>query len=279
MISKMYHCPDCRQSLRDIYCRQCRRQFRRIDGIPVLFPKDRRYSQAVAISNCYDNIYEKHTNVWENVGRTKEFLDFFSSSILSRLGPSRLLEIGCGEGQLLALAPTNEKHAMDLSIEGIKKARARVDANFCLALAERIPYPAEFFDTIVAIGVMEHFLSIDAALKDIHRCLKRGGYYVSLVHVSLTTLDRVRTKIKEYVFPRPRPYMLGCWVLSRLKSKPVSRPGQVKQPIQNRRTTRGWQRAIRDAGFEVNEVSHTRRDASLPLKGRHVVIYVARKRQ
>jgi SAM-dependent methyltransferase len=98
------------------------------------------------------------------------------------------------EGFLLASRRNGEKFAVDLSIEAIRKARARAEAHFSLALAERLPFPAGHFDLVTSVGVMEHFLDTEEALLEIHRILKPGGHYVTLTHVSLTVWERIAAK-------------------------------------------------------------------------------------
>jgi hypothetical protein len=60
----------------------------------------------------------------------------YFSALVDRLRHARSLEIGCGEGFLLAARNGGEKFAVDLSIEG-RKAKTRADAHYSLALAER----------------------------------------------------------------------------------------------------------------------------------------------
>ena len=93
-------------------------------------------------SGRYDAIYADRSNVWANQGRTPEFIAYFSA-LVDRLPHARSLEIGCGEGFLLAARNGGEKFAVDLSIEAIRKAKTRADAHYSLALAERLPYSDE----------------------------------------------------------------------------------------------------------------------------------------
>ena len=270
MMTSSYACPDCKVPLDSLYCPDCRFEFPCVDGIPRFFSKDPRFEHTVPIAAAYDTIYSDRTRVWENQGRTPEFIRYFSA-LLERHPGERMLEIGCGEGFLLASVKKRDKYAVDLSLEALRRARAKGNANFSLSLAERLPFPDGHFDLVTSVGVMEHFLDIGEALREVRRILKPGGHYVTLTHVEMSIPEKIAAKIGEYVFPRPRPIKFARWVASKFE------PPLVQQPIQNRYTTEGVSDHLGRAGFQVLDVLHRRKQPDLPLIGPYVVIYVARK--
>lgn len=272
-----YVCPDCKSPLANFYCRSCKVGFRSVDGIARLLPNDPWLERGARIADAYDSIYAYSSNVWENQGRTPEFICYFSS-LLGRFPSQRLLEIGCGEGFLLAALNHGEKFAIDVSSQALRRARARARAHFSVALVERLPFPDDYFGLIAAVGVMEHFLDIQEALREIHRVLKPGGHYVALVHVHLTLRERLALKVAEFIVPRPRPLALARWVTNRLRNAVRSeRQGFVTQPIQNRYTTWSGKRWLERSSFRVIDAIHTRKYPRLPLEGPWVVIYVGQK--
>ena len=276
-MTPQYVCPDCKSALDDLYCRQCQHRDAATEGVPRLLSRDPRFERGAQIAATYDSIYAVQTKVWENQGRTPEFIAYFSS-LLERFPAARSLEIGCGEGFLLAARKGGEKFAIDLSSQAIRKARSRAQAHFSLALAERLPFPNGYFDLVTSVGVMEHFLDTGEALREIRRVLKPGGHYVSLVHVRLTPWERLGQVVSEFVFPRPHPIPLARWAWQRVKNRlPGLRPKHPLQPIQNQFTTAGARTWLTHCGFKVSEVLHTRKDPSLPLMGPYVVIYFAFK--
>jgi SAM-dependent methyltransferase len=272
-----YVCPDCKAPLERLRCPGCGFDFPRVAGIPRLLSRDPRFERVETIAAAYDRIYDVQSEVWQPQGRTPEFIRYFSS-LLDRFPGGRFLEIGCGEGILLVTRRNAEKFAVDLSVSAIGKASAKTDAHFSLALAERLPFPADHFDLVTSVGVMEHFLDTGEALREIRRILKPGGHYVSLTHVELTFRDRLTRRFGEFVFPRPRPVRLARWLKKSIKGRLArNRQKFVKQPIQNHNTTRGAKARLAKSGFTVIQVLHTGKYPDLPLIGPYVVIYVARK--
>lgn len=272
-----YVCPDCKVPLEHLYCPRCRFEFPCVDGVPRLLSRDPRFERTETIAGTYDSIYAAESNVWESQGRTPEFIRYFSS-LLDQFSGARFLEIGCGEGFLLATRRNAEKFAVDLSAEAIRKASARTDAHFSLALAEQLPFPADHFDLVASVGVMEHLLDTGQALREIRRVLKPGGHYVNLIHVDLTFWDRLARKFFEFLYPRPRPIRLARWLANKLKGdSPRKSLKYPKQPIQNRYTIRGGKAWLARCGFTVKRVLHTGRYPDLPLIAPYVVIYVAEK--
>ncbi|MGH8642680.1 MAG: methyltransferase domain-containing protein [Burkholderiales bacterium] len=266
-----YVCPDCKTPLAGLYCGKCSHEYARRDGVPVLLSGDPRFQPAVEISRSYDAIYREHHNAWENQGRTPAFIDYFSS-LLGRFPRSRFLEIGCGEGFLLSALNHGEKFAVDLSTRAINAARTRAQAQFSVALAERLPFPDGRFDLVASVGVMEHFLDIGEATREIERVLSPGGHYVALTHVHLGLAEKLRQKIREYVFPRPRPVRFARWLKGRLAP-----PAYPKQVIQHKFTMRSGASSLEEHGLKVLDILYTGKHPGLPLIGPWVIIYVAQK--
>lgn len=265
----MYFCPDCKVALQDLHCPSCNVQFDGANEFPILFSRDPRFQAATSIGTVYDDIYANRAGVWEDQGRTPEFIAFFSD-LLGKFPSGRLLEVGCGEGFLLSSIRSSDKFAIDLSIQALRKASARTQATFCAALAERLPFAGDFFDLVTSVGVMEHFLDDREATKEIRRVLKPGGRYVVLIHVDLSVKERISQKIREYIYPRMRPIAFSKWI-----STKFIRP--IAQPIQRLYTRQTAEACLRDSGLVVEEVFSSSTHTDVPLIGPHVLIFVARK--
>lgn len=265
----MHVCPDCKGVLTNLFCANCKVQFESKNGIPELLSRNDRFKVASEIGTTYDEIYTNRSQVWQDQGRTPEFIEFFSN-LVARLSTGKLLEVGCGEGFLLSQLKANEKFAVDISGQALEKAKAKTGATCAVALAERLPFPDQTFDVVVSVGVMEHFLDDREATADIQRVLKRGGAYVALIHVEHTTKEKIQQKLAEYVFPRPRPIAGLRWLLTK-----VYKP--IHQPIQRNYTIASGKSCVQQGGFTVKEVISTASHRGVPLIGPHVIIYVASK--
>jgi SAM-dependent methyltransferase len=264
-----FWCPDCKRPLSQFRCAQCGNEFPVTHGIPELLSRGERFANAIRISAAYDDIYGHHTNVWEDQGRPPEFLAYFSE-LVAGLSMGSLLEVGCGEGILLASMKARQKTATDTSVLALVKARERTGANCAVAIAERLPFPDEAFDVAVSVGVMEHFLDDREATAEILRALRPGGYYVALIHTTMTVMQRARQKIREYLYPRPHPVGFSKWVLKKLRHP-------IRQPVQNDYSQASGRECMEQVGFVVERVVTTANRPRPPLAGEHVVIYLSRK--
>lgn len=264
----MYVCPDCKTPLVDLHCAACRVQYDRVRSFPQLLSRDSRFDSAREIVEAYELIYTEHTDVWENQGRSPDFIRYYSG-LLDGFGARRLLEVGCGEGLLLAATASPEKFATELSAEALSRAGARTKADLSIALAERLPYPDQTFDVVTSVGVMEHFIDDAEATREMLRVLKPTGHYVVLLHVRLTTMQSVMQKLSEYIFPVPHPIRFARWLAGKF-IKPIH------QPVQNRYDASSARDCLERGGFAVEKVIHKGNTPKAPLVGRHVHIFVCR---
>lgn len=264
-----YVCPDCKVTLLEMHCTQCNQQFDSVRDFPRLLPMNERYRSVKEIADVYDSIYSEHSDVWENQGRTRDFVQFFAG-LLRQHSTGRLLEIGCGEGIVLAEATAAEKFGTDLSSLALEKAASRIEAELSVALAESLPFPDDYFDLVASVGVMEHFLDDREANREIYRVLKEEGHYIVLLHVHLTEWQSLQQKISQYIFPHPHPIALSKWLLGKI-IKPI------KQPVQNQYTIESARACLVEAGFEITEMIHKGNTPTAPLVGPHVILYICRK--
>jgi ubiquinone/menaquinone biosynthesis C-methylase UbiE len=267
----MYVCPNCQQPLDGMSCRSCGRDFPTQRGFPIFLVEEARDSvSTVEVVEAYDKIYTDHQDVWEDQGRPAEFINYFAGRMMET-EPGRLLEVGCGEGILLAATDANETYALDVSTKALERTQARSpEAHLSIALAEHLPFPDATFDVVGSVGVMEHFLDDRAASAEIGRVLKPGGRYYCLIHVEQTTGEKVKQKVSEFVWP-PHPVRFTKWLVGKKAIRPIHQPVRHLYSIDSARE------CIESAGLVVKEVLHIGVDPSLPLVGPHVVIYVAER--
>lgn len=266
----MFVCPDCKTPLTSQrFCETCRFQFPDVDGIPVLFTREPRFQEATKIGDAYNDIYTRHSNVWNDQGRTPEFIQYFTNLVRS-VSTGSLLEIGCGEGFLLSALNASEKSAIDISTEALRRARSRTQAQFGAALAERLPFADGAFDVVVSVGVMEHFIDDRDANREIHRVLRDGGHYVMLIHVDLSSSKRMSLKFSEYIYPNFRPIALLRWLYMKATRS-------IIQPIQRRYTAESVRACLEECGLAVSQVISKESEPASALSGPHVMVFVSKK--
>ena len=265
----MFVCPDCKTPLTNLFCERCKFQFQKTDDIPVLFTREDRFQSATKIGDAYNDIYTKHSNVWNDQGRTPEFIQYFGA-LAQRLSAGKVLEIGCGEGFLLAALNASEKTAIDISTEALRKARSRTQAEFAAALAERLPFADKSFDLVISVGVMEHFIEDRDATREIYRVLRDDGHYVMLIHVELSSSKRLALKFSEYIFPNFHPIALARWLFMKATRA-------IIQPIQRRYTVETARACLEESGLRISRLVSKETDPVAALSGPHVVLFVASK--
>lgn len=89
---------------------------------------------------------------------------------------TRVLEVGCGEGEVAARLAGRFSHvaALDLPDAGLREHwQRRPEADFVHGDAERLPFPDGAFDLVVAVEVLEHLRDPHAGLAEITRVSRR----------------------------------------------------------------------------------------------------------
>lgn len=98
--------------------------------------------------------------------------------------PSRILEVGCGEGELaerLGRETAAAVNAVDQSPRMVELARGRgVDAR--VRRVEELEFEDETFDCVVAAWMLYHVAELDRALAEISRVLRHDGRLVAVTN-------------------------------------------------------------------------------------------------
>ncbi len=100
----------------------------------------------------------------------------------------RILDVATGTGELaIDLArsfPNAEVIGVDINDEMLNAAKARkrlpMNVEFRKGDAEDLEYPDSHFDMVTSGFALRNFADLDAALKEMHRVVKRGGRMVLL---------------------------------------------------------------------------------------------------
>lgn len=117
-----------------------------------------------------------------------KFYDLNREGILAK-AEGKILEIGIGTGLNLECYPETVTHitAIDPNPGMEKELRAklkssRVQVDFHRAVAEKLPFDDQTFDTVVSTLTMCSIPNLPVALKEIRRVLKPTGKFIFLEH-------------------------------------------------------------------------------------------------
>jgi dolichyl-phosphate beta-glucosyltransferase len=96
--------------------------------------------------------------------------------------PEPYLDVGCGGGALLStLGRHGTVMGVDLSPDALAYARGRGIDRLIESEAQRLPFRAGSFGTIMTLDVLEHHVDPEAMLVEIHRILDQDGRLVVTV--------------------------------------------------------------------------------------------------
>ncbi|AMQ17920.1 class I SAM-dependent methyltransferase [Thermococcus peptonophilus] len=138
-------------------------------------------------------------------------LDRFFNPLRGRavsLARGRTLEIGVGTGKTLRYYPPDiELYAVDGSEKMLEIAKKRakelgIDVKFRVAEAESLPFPNDYFDTVISSFVFCTVPNPKRAMGEIKRVLKPGGRAIFLEHT------RSKSRLVDYLFLLPMKLIL-----------------------------------------------------------------------
>jgi ubiquinone/menaquinone biosynthesis C-methylase UbiE len=93
---------------------------------------------------------------------------------------ARLLEVGCGAGNILEKIVPGNLFGVDISAFILAKARRKLDkaVDLSQADAQNLPFKDRIFKQVICSEVLEHLLDPSASLREIARILGRQGIAV-----------------------------------------------------------------------------------------------------
>jgi SAM-dependent methyltransferase len=137
-----------------------------------------------------DDLWETHAGWWQEgftEGADPEYEEQILPLISEHLaGASRVLDVGCGEGQVARLALARGA-AMSIGVDPtwtqvtVAAERGGGPA-YARAGAGALPFPDGAFDAVVACLVFEHIRDVDDAIAEVARVLEPGGRFLFLLN-------------------------------------------------------------------------------------------------
>jgi len=133
-------------------------------------------------------LWEQHAEWWQREfasGCDGEYQEQILPLVARHLqGARRVLDIGCGEGQVARCiaGPGTEVVGLDPAVSQLGAARARGSgANYARARAEELPCLGGAFDAVLLCLALEHVDAFEAAIHEVARVLEEGGRLVLLL--------------------------------------------------------------------------------------------------
>lgn len=126
--------------------------------------------------------YEKLWSKRDFIENTKYYQ--WIVKLLNAKKGERVLDVGCGAGYFLEQAQKEgiicygidiAKNAVEIARNNVKKCRIQQ------GIAEHLPYKDEFFNYVVCLGSLEHFLQPKKAVLEMKRVLKNDGFICIVV--------------------------------------------------------------------------------------------------
>lgn len=88
------------------------------------------------------------------------------------------LIIGCGSGEDLKIVSKQRTFAFDLSFNAIKQIPKTIGMNLLVADLVHMPFPDDYFTTVICSEVLEHVEDIRLAIHEIYRVIRKNGVLV-----------------------------------------------------------------------------------------------------
>jgi ubiquinone/menaquinone biosynthesis C-methylase UbiE len=167
----------------------------------------------------YD-LWETNARWWQHtftLGADAEYEEQILPMVHERLaGAGRVLDLGCGEGQVARLAAAiggvTSVVGVDPTWAQLSEAKRRGDEVLLVrGVAAALPFAGSSFDAVVACLVFEHVRDADAGLGEVGRVLSPGGRFVLMLnHPLLQTPGSgwIDDTILEEQYWRIGPYLV-----------------------------------------------------------------------
>lgn len=113
----------------------------------------------------------------ELLAARREFLERLSREPVHSAVQGRLLDVGCGEGDLLGALELPGWHLVGVEPDAGAAARARARGlNVTVGHLEDVALPAESFSIVSCVSILEHVADPRAFLRELDRLVTPGGF-------------------------------------------------------------------------------------------------------
>jgi len=213
---KIFICSRCGGKLRlkskAIFCLKCHHQFQVKDDIPLLFYLHNQSEETDDITQKIKNFYEQTPFPnYDGLETVNDLINKSKRNIFTRLLNEqipfnlRVLEIGCGTGQLSSFLGIPHRHVFgtDMSVNSLKLAqnfKQRHELNrvgfYQMNLFKPI-FKSQSFSLVICNGVLHHTNDPFKGFQSIAKLVKPGGYImIGLYH----RYGRLITDARRFIF-------------------------------------------------------------------------------
>lgn len=206
-----------------------------------------------------DELWETHAQWWQE-GFTDGADPEYEEQILPiaadyLAGARRVLDIGCGEGQVARLAcrlGAELVAGVDPTWAQIRVAAERAGGpHYGRAEAAALPFATASFDTVVACLVFEHIEAVDAAIAEVARVVEPGGQFVFFLNHPLLQTPGSGW-IDDHVLDPPEQYWrIGPYLVESHSLEEVEK--DVFIPFIHRPLSR-YVNALADVGLRISHM-------------------------
>ena len=204
------------------------------------------------------DLWERHATWWQDgfsEGADPEYEEQILPMVAEHLqGAERVLDVGCGEGQVARLAAR-----MGAQVVGVDPTQAQVveasarggGPSYARAGAASLPFADAAFDSVVACLVFEHIRDVDAAIAEVARVLSPGGRFLFFLNHPLLQTPNSGWIDDQILDPPEQYWRIGPYLVESETIEEVEK--DVHIPFIHRPLSR-YINALADAGLRLTRM-------------------------
>jgi SAM-dependent methyltransferase len=205
------------------------------------------------------DLWETHARWWQDGftdGADPEYEEQIIPLAADHLeGAERVLDIGCGEGQLSRLAQRVGARfvvGVDPTVAQTIEARRRAGGPvYARAEAAGLPCCDASFDAVIACLVFEHIVDVDSAIAEVGRVLRPGGRFLFFLNHPLLQTPGSGW-IDDHVLDPPEQYWrIGPYLVESVEIEEIAK--DVQLPYVHRPLSR-YVNALSSAGMLIRRM-------------------------
>ena len=167
-----------------------------------------------------DGLWETHAGWWIDgftAGADPEYEEQILPLAAAELaGADRVLDIGCGDGQVTRLATSlgaTLAVGVDPTWNQVAVAAGRGQGAFARAGAAQLPFADATFDAAVACLVFEHIRDVDEAIGEVARVLRPGGRFCFFLNHPLLQTPNSGWIDDQFLDPPEQYWRIGPYLV------------------------------------------------------------------